>query len=695
MGTLSNEKPLETSQEAVQMESEYVKKEEEEEHRFDAQVDSLLSILINSVYSSKDYFLRELISNASDAIDKRKRKSYEQGCTVEEEMTIKIIPNKEKGILTIIDSGIGMSKAEMIKYLGSIATSGTKEFKKKLAEAKEKDMGALIGQFGLGFYSAFLVAEQVDVISKSQEDGVHIWSSRGPGGFHVAPYHAEAPQGTTVVLHISEKAKEYLEDKKIEDLVKVHSAFIEYPIYLHVKTEKRRKKAKITEDQPEKEEDKKEDEDKLDEDKVEEVKEEEEETYIEEEDKHLNSQKPLWTRNPRENPISEEEYEAFYKTLTNDWEKHFAVNHSHIEGDIEMQVLLFIPSRTPFNLFERSPKMENIKLYVQNVLITSDLTEAVPIWMKFISGVIGSKDLPVNISREITQGKSVMNLIRRVLQKKAIEMIKDLSADKEKYQKFYDNFSTSLKAGIYQEPSDIAKKLAELLRYKTSKSNGEYISLDQYIERMQPGQKQIYVITGTRLADIQNSPVLSAFEKYEVIFMHDPIDEIAIQNFRSYKDHPFQRITSEGVELPEQETVSEEEKKEFEDFLKETKEVLKTSIDKVDIKNACKLRPCTVLSGKYSYSSTMESIMRSQPNDDSQSMGLSSFMTKKNLEINTAHPIIKSLKAKLDAGNKEGFAKGIQLIFETALLDAGYPLPDTSSFTSKVFGYIEESINEV
>ncbi|OAG29631.1 molecular chaperone HtpG [Nematocida displodere] len=686
MEEVKKEQPLDNTNTKVQFDSSVVHEAEEEAHHFDAQVDSLLSILINSVYSSKDYFLRELVSNASDANDKRKRLANSQGETIDEELTIKIVPSKEQKTITITDNGIGMSKADMINYLGSIATSGTKEFKKKLSESEDKDMGALIGQFGLGFYSAFLVADQVDVISKRQEDSVHIWSSRGPGGFVIAPYHSDAPIGTSVILHISEKCQEYLEDKKLEDLVKVHSAFIEHPIYLHTLTTKTRKVAKKEDEATEVKEES---------DAVEEeMKEEEEETYTEEEDKHLNSQKPLWARNPRESKISEEEYETFYKTFTNDWEKHFAVSHSHIEGDVEMQVLLFVPSRPPFNMFEKKTKADNIKLYVQNVLVTSDLSEAVPEWMSFVRGVIGSKDLPMNVSREILQGKNVMNLIKRVLVKKVIDMVIDISKNQEEYQKFYKNFGSSLKLGIYHETGETPKKLASLLRFQTTKSNGAYISLDDYIKNMKQDQNQILIITGNNnLEELKSSPYLDGYQDYEVIYMDDNIDEFVVQSLGKYKDIELQRITSEGVTLPGQASM-EEAQAEFATFLTKAKEVLGEDVEKVSVSATLKNAPCTVASGKYAYSPAMLAIIKSQPGGQNNPMLSGGFMNKKTFVINPSHSIVVDLKEKLTSGDDEGFATGLRLIFETSLLECGYPLSKPSLFTAKVFSYIEAGLKK-
>lgn len=708
MEDLKSEQPLGASAgEKVVLDASEVVAAEEETHRFDAKVDSILSILINSVYSNKDYFLRELISNANDANDKRRRSAHATGGGLDVDLKIRIIPNKANSTLSVVDNGIGMSKADLVNYLGSIANSGTKEFRQQLKDSKESDVSALIGQFGLGFYSAFLVAEQVDVVSRTGEGEQNIWSSRGPGGFVVAPHHGAAiEQGTHVILHIAEKCKEYLEERKLEDLVKMHSMFIEYPIFLQVEVEKEEeaeKKEEAGEGEAEEKMDIEEVQGDDEEDvAVEEVKEEGEAKEEPEkkkvkvlEDKHLNSQKPLWARRPNDvnNPITNEEYAAFYKALTNNWEDHFAVNHSHIEGDVELQVLLFIPKRPPFNMFEKTPKRDNIKLYVQNVLVSSDLSEAAAEWMSFVHGVIGSKDLPINVSREVLQGKNVMKLIKRVLTKKVVEMIKDLVDKEEDYKKFYENFANCIKLAVYHEKGDLSQKMAKFLRYHSTKSGDKQVSLDEYIARMKPEQKQIYVITGMRKEDVVASPFLEAFADYEVLFMYDPLDEFVIQSLSKYENFELQRITSEGVEIPGDKKVEEDVVKSHEDFLKAVKDILGDRVDKVVLSSHLKKGACTVTSAKYAYSAAMEHIMRAQPMGDSNPMFSGGFMTRKNFEVNPQNTIIKILKQKFEADKEDASLKSeVQLIFETSLLECGYSVKNVSDYTSMVFNYLEKSL---
>ncbi|KFG26557.1 uncharacterized protein NESG_00708 [Nematocida ausubeli] len=679
--------PLPRTDEKVSLDENVVGVSEGETHAFDAQMDSLLSILINSVYSSKDYFLRELISNASDANDKRKKLSYTTHQIIEEEQCIKIIPNKENRTITICDTGIGMSKADMINYLGSIASSGTKEFKKMLqsTSSEGQSIDNLIGQFGLGFYAAFLVADQVDVISRKGDESPCIWSSRGPGGYVVAPYTGEHAQGTSVVLHISEQCKSYLEEKTLEDIIKAHSSFIGYPIYLFVIAEKTRKVSKAVEEKKE------ENSEKADEDVVEDAAEEkeDEETYFEEEFKKLNTQMPLWARDPKEETITEKEYEDFYKSISNDWEKHCAVSHSTIEGDFKLQVLLFAQNRPPFRMFEGSKKSAcNIKLYVQNVLISSDLSEAVPEWMSFIHGVISSKDIPINLSREIVQGKSVMKLIKRVISKKVIDMLNDMAFDKENYLKSYSNFSTCLKTGIYMDNSDVGAKLLKLLRFKTTKSE-EPISFEEYVSRMAEGQKKIYVITGMNEKEVMSHPALDRMTKYEVIYMPDPMDEFVIQVNSQFNEFPFQRITSEGIDLPEEKEDTKEKEEEFKGVIEGMKAVLGDKVEKIVISTALEKLPCFVSSAGHSYSPAMEQILKAQPGGSSANpVFASGYLTKKMLEINPNHATIVGLKTLLEKGDKEKFNTTVGLLFDSCLLGNGFPISNMAEFSKRIFEFV-------
>ncbi|QCD98732.1 endoplasmin homolog [Vigna unguiculata] len=718
---------LSTDSDVVKREAESISKRslrsDAEKFEFQAEVSRLMDIIINSLYSNKDIFLRELISNASDALDKIRFLSLTDKEVLGEgdntKLDIQIKLDKEKKILSIRDRGIGMTKEDLIKNLGTIAKSGTSAFVEKMQTSGDLN---LIGQFGVGFYSVYLVADYVEVISKHNDDKQYVWESKADGAFAISEDTWNQPlgRGTEIRLHLKEEAGEYLEESKLKELVKRYSEFINFPIYIWASKEVD-VEVPADEDGDEddsadgssKEETEDEDADKGEDEDKPKTKTVKETTY---EWELLNDVKAIWLRNPKE--VTEEEYTKFYHSLAKDFsdDKPLSWSHFTAEGDVEFKAVLFVPPKAPHDLYESyyNANKSNLKLYVRRVFISDEFDELLPKYLNFLRGLVDSDTLPLNVSREMLQQHNSLKTIKKKLIRKALDMIRriadedpDESTDKEKkedassdnnekkgqYVKFWNEFGKSIKLGIIEDATN-RNRLAKLLRFESTKSDGKLTSLDQYISRMKAGQKDIFYITGTNKEQLEKSPFLERLKKknFEVIYFTDPVDEYLMQYLMDYEDKKFQNVSKEGLKLGK-DTKNKELKESFKDLTKWWKSTLsKDNVDDVKISNRLDNTPCVVVTSKYGWSANMERIMQSQTLSDASKQAY--MRGKRVLEINPRHPIIKELRERVVKNPEdEGVKQTAQLMYQTALFESGFNLDDPKDFSSRIYDSVKSSLN--
>merc|ERR1712073_198656 len=530
------------------------------------------------------------------------------------------------------------------------------------------------------------------VTSKHNDDEQYIWESSAGGSFTIKQDNSEPlGRGTKIVLQMKEDQTEYLEEKKIKEIVKKHSQFIGYPIKLHVQKEREKEvsddeaeeeKKDETEEEP-KIEDVGEDEDADKEDGDKKKKKKIKEKYTENEE--LNKTKPIWTRSADD--ISNEEYGEFYKSLTNDWEEHLAVKHFSVEGQLEFRALLFIPKRAPFDLFENKKSKNNIKLYVRRVFIMDNCEEIIPEYLNFVKGVVDSEDLPLNISREMLQQNKILKVIRKNLVKKVMELIEEISEDKDNYKKFYEQFSKNMKLGIHEDSTN-RKKLAGYLRYFTSASGDEMCGLSDYVSRMKENQKDIYYITGESKEVVGASSFVERLKKrgLEVVYMTEPIDEYVVQQLKEFDGKNLVSVTKEGLELPEDEEEKkkkEADKAKFEPLCKVMKDILDKKVEKVVVSNRLVSSPCCIVTSQYGWTANMERIMKAQALRDTSTMGY--MAAKKHLEINPDHSIVENLRQRAETDKNDKSVKDlVLLLFETGLLSSGFSLEDPQIHAQRI-----------
>lgn len=698
---------LRTDDEAVKREEEAIKldglsvaemkelREKAEKFVYQVEVNRMMKLIINSLYRNKEIFLRELISNASDSLDKIRFMSLtgKSDLSATEELSIKIKADKENNVLHITDTGIGMTKQDLETNLGTIAKSGTIEFLENLSGDSSSTSSDLIGQFGVGFYSSFLVADRVVVTSKHNDDKQYIWES-DTSSFSIVedPRGDTLLRGTTISLFLKEEAQDFVNEDTLKDLVKKYSQFINFPIYLwESKTET--VEEPIDDDEVE---DEKTDEEKLDDDDDATVEEdtEEDKPKTKKVEKTtwdwvlVNDSKPLWLRNPKE--VEDDDYNNFYKAFSKEPQNPLAKVHFTAEGEVTFKSILFVPSSAPHDMFTKYAKAsDKIKVYVRRVFITDDFQDLMPRYLGFIYGVVDSDDLPLNVSRESLQQHKLLKVIKKKLVRKALDMIKKM--DEETYEKFWENFSTNIKLGVVEDYPN-KTRIAKLLRFKSSNSD-KLTGLDEYIERMRDKQEHIYYMAGSSQKDVETSPFVERLLRkgYEVLYLTEPVDEYCMEALPEYEGKKFQNVAKEGLKFGDEGEDQKEQLEKLEEeyepltrWLQET--ALSGQIEKAVVSNRLTSSPCAVVAGQHGWSGNMERVMRAQAYAQAKDANTEFYLNqKKTLEINPRHPLIKELRQRVQKDTEEQSTLDLaQVLYDTAVLRSGYILGDSVEFASRI-----------
>lgn len=629
-----------------------------EQRQFKTEVQKLLDLVIHSLYSNKEIFLREIISNASDAIDRARFESLKDESVLEDdpEWKIKLVVDAEAKTLTVSDNGIGMTPEEVENNIGTIASSGTKRFMEQLQENKDKMPPELIGQFGVGFYSAFMVADHVTVITRraGSTQGTK-WDSDGDGFYSVETVE-KAKRGTDVIMHLTSENEEFLEEWMLRKTVKKFSDFVEHPVCMDIRREEqeRDEEGKVIEGKDPK-------------------------VTITEET--LNSQKAIWQRPKSE--IKEEEYNEFYKHVSHDWQDPFETIHWNVEGTAEFRALLYIPKKPVMDMFMPDMKERGVQLYVRRVFITDKCDELVPQYMRFLRGVVDSSDLPLNVSREMLQEAKALTVIQKNLVKKVLDTLSSMKEKQpERYLEFWSNFGAMLKAGIHVDMAN-SEKIQELMLFEsTSTEEGKRTTLAEYVARMPESQKEIYYILAENAAAAANSPQLEAFKSkgYEVLYMTDPVDEWIVQDMMKYKDKNLRSVNKGDVDLDtdEEKAGKEEARKQAEelnkDLLAKVKELLGDKVKEVRLSKRLTDSACCLVNDEYGLSDNMVKMMKMMNQEVPEA--------KRILELNADHPLISAMRALLAAdASSEKLADYTKLLYGQALLTAQLPIEDPLNFT--------------